>query len=120
MPFRFEGLAIWQEARQFSQSIFQTAITFPDYEKFGLSNQLMRAANSISLNIAEGAGRATKADFANFLSIANGSTFEVTSGLFLASDRGYIQKATFDTLYGQADHLGKSINNFRRSLLAKR
>jgi four helix bundle protein len=119
MPFRFEGLDIWQESRTFSQAIYETAISFPDYEKFGLGNQIMRAANSISLNIAEGAGRATKADFANFLSIASGSMFEVTSALFLASDRGYISKAVFETHYQQAEHLGKAISNFRKSLLAK-
>jgi four helix bundle protein len=76
----------------------------------------MRAANSISLNIAEGSGRDTPTDFNRFLGMAIGSTFEVASGLSLARDRTYIDEQTRKTLYDQAEHLARAINSFRKTL----
>jgi four helix bundle protein len=118
MPFRFESLQIWHQARAFSDEIFKVASSLPEHEKYGLASQLTRAANSISLNIAEGSGRDTDADFNRFLCIAIGSTFEVASGLFLALDRGYINEAAHGALYGHAERLGKTINSFRKTLKA--
>jgi four helix bundle protein len=120
MPFRFEGLEIWQMAREYSDAIYKVAAKFPDIERYSLGSQVTRAANSICLNIAEGSGRDTSADFSRFLSIALGSTFEVASALILAADRGYLDKPSYDNLYDRADKLGRSISNFRRSLGSKR
>ncbi len=119
MPFRFEGLEIWQQSREFSGSIFKVATSFPETERFGLAIQLTRAADSICLNIAEGAGRDTNLGFNRFLTIATGSTFEVASALFLALDRGDISQQVHTELYAQAEHLSKSISRFRKTLLAK-
>jgi len=116
MPFRFESLEIWHQAVAFSNDAYKLVAKFPDHEKYGLSNQITRAANSVSLNIAEGAGRDTNADFSRFLGIAVGSTFEVVSASFLARNQGYISQETHALLYAQAEKLGKSINRFRRTL----
>src|SRR5690348_175869 len=99
MPFRFESLQIWHQARTFSNHIFKIAIKFPESEKYGLASQITRAADSVALNIAEGSGRDTNSDFNRFLGIAIGSTFEVVSASFLAMDRGYIDQATHDLIY---------------------
>jgi four helix bundle protein len=120
MPFRFEGLEIWQMAREYSDAICKIAARFPGSERYSLSSQITRAANSIALNIAEGSGRDTNAYFNCFLSIALGSTLETASALFMASDRGYLDKSSFDELYDQADKLGRTITNFRRSLNSRR
>jgi four helix bundle protein len=120
MPFRFEGLEIWQMARSYSDAVYQCAARFPETERYSLGSQITRAANSICLNIAEGSGRGSAADFSRFLNIAQGSTSEVASALILASDRGYIDKASYLELYDRADKLGRSISNFRRSLDTKR
>ena len=120
MPFRFEGLEIWQMARAYSVSIYKATARYPEIERYSLTSQITRAANSICLNIAEGSGRDTNTDFSRFLSIALGSTFEVASALMIAADRGYLEKPSYDELYDQADKLGRSINNFRRSLAARR
>lgn len=116
MPFRFESLAIWHQAREFSALIFKIAIRFPDAEKYGLAGQMTRAADSIVLNIAEGAGRNSDNDFNRFLAIAIGSTFEVASASVLALDKGYIDQATHERIYHQAQQLGKAINTFRKTL----
>jgi four helix bundle protein len=120
MPFRFEGLQIWQLARDYSNTIYKITATFPDGEKYSLANQMNRAANSICLNIAEGSGRDTPADFNRFLSIALGSTFEVASAVCLAQDRGYLSKEQFEQLYDEADRLGRTISSFRRTLYSRK
>jgi four helix bundle protein len=119
MSFRFEGLKIWHQARDFSNRVYRIVSGFPNHERFGLASQMTRAANSVSLNIAEGSGRDTDVDFSRFLGIAIGSVFEVVSASFLALDRGYIGDETHRRLYSQAEQLGKNINSFRRTLHRK-
>lgn len=52
MPFRFESLKIWQQARDFSNHVYQLTACFPDGERYSLVSRMTRAANSVSLNIA--------------------------------------------------------------------
>ncbi len=116
MAFRFEGLEIWQLARSYSAQIYEVTARFPQHERHGLADQLNRAANSVALNIAEGSGQDTDAQFSRYLGIANGSVCEVISGLFLALDRGYIDKATQARLYDEGDRIIRTITNFRKAL----
>jgi four helix bundle protein len=116
MAFRFESLEIWHRARAYATSIYEVTTRFPRHEEYGLKSQLNRAVNSISLNIAEGAGRGTNRAFDAHLDIAMGSVFEVVSGLFLALDRGYIDEVTHRRLYEEGETLAKSINAFRKTL----
>ncbi len=116
MPFRFEGLEIWTLARDFVAHIYEVTARFPNYERYALADQLNRAANSVALNIAEGAGQDTEAQFSRYLGVSNGSVSEVIGGLFLALDRGYIDQPTFTSLYEEGDHLIRAITNFRKTL----
>ena len=116
MPFRFESLTIWHQARSFSNRIYEVTACFPDVERYSLISQMTRAANSVSLNIAEGAGRDTDIDFNRFLGIAMGSIFEVISASFIALDRGYIDSNLQEAIYLEGEVLAKSINSFRRTL----
>ena len=59
-------------------------------EKFGITSQLRRAVISICLNIAEGSGKYSKKDFANFIRISIGSLIEVDTALKISIDLGYI------------------------------
>ena len=63
----FKDLLIWQEAHQLTLKIYESSKAFPKEETFGITSQLRRAAVSIPCNIAEGCGRYTQKDFANFL-----------------------------------------------------
>ncbi len=65
MPFRFEGLEIWHEARDFSARIYEVTAKFPPHELYGLANQMNRASNAVALLIAEGAGLDTNEQQAN-------------------------------------------------------
>jgi len=71
-------------------------------------------------NIAEGFGRATDGDFARFLQIAQGSAIETASHLYVASDLGYLDRNTFDSLYEQAVTLNKRIGALAKYLKQSR
>ena len=117
--FRFEGLRIWHQAREFIDIVYKITEMFPRKEDFALTSQLNRAAYSIGLNIAEGSGRDSSKEFIQFLSVAKGSLFEVVSGFAFALGRSYISKEQYQDIYEKADYLGKSINNFKRTLSQK-
>ncbi len=116
MPFRFESLDIWHMARAYATKVYAVTAKFPRHEDYGLRSQMNRAANSISLNIAEGSGKRSNKAFDYHLDIAVGSTFEVVGASFLALDRGYIKEQEHKVLYDEGERLGKSINAFRRTL----
>lgn len=86
--FNFEKLDVWQKAIDFADFVY---VATPD-ERFGLTNQMRRAAVSISSNIAEGCSRSSKADFARFVEIATGSVFEVVSQAFVGRRQGFSMK----------------------------
>ena len=86
----FKDLLIWQEAHQLTLKIYEPSQDFPKEETFGITSQLRRAAVSIPCNIAEGCGRYTSKDFANFLQIALGSTNETDYLTLLARDLHYL------------------------------
>src|SRR3989442_11062264 len=94
MTFRFEGLEIFHAAIEFSARVHEGVKTFPFEERFDLTSQARRAANSIVLNIAEGSGRGTKKDFAHFLDMALGSTFETVACFFVAENSLTFPSAT--------------------------
>ena len=58
--FNFEKLDVWQEAIQFADLVYELTGDFPGEERFGLTNQMRRAAVSISSNLAEGSSRACR------------------------------------------------------------
>jgi len=64
--FNFEKLNVWQEAIRFADAVYKITKKFPAHERFGLTNQMRRAAVSISSNIAEGSSRVSRVDFARY------------------------------------------------------
>lgn len=71
--FNFEKLDVWQKAIQLADLIYQVTNAFPCDERLGLTNQMRRAAISVSSNIAEGSSRGSHSDFSRFVEIATGS-----------------------------------------------
>src|SRR5690349_15284530 len=98
MAFRFEELGIFQLALDFAGNAYSKTRRFPRAERFDLTSQTRPAANSVALNIAEGSGRGTARDFAHFLDIAIGSTFEVVTCFFLARKHGYVSPQDLDDI----------------------
>ena len=73
--------------------------------------------SAIMANIAEGFGRNSDKEFANFLNIAYASAYEVQSHLYIAKDLEYISGETFETLYGQLDEICRMLFSLRKTLL---
>ena len=86
----FRRLRVWNEATTLAVEVYSLSRSFPPSERFGLTNQIRRAAVSISSNIAEGAGRGAPATFRGFIRIARGSLHEVRSQLYLAIELGMV------------------------------
>ena len=115
--FNFEKLEVWQEAIQFADSVYTITRTFPDEERFGLTNQMRRAAVSILSNPAEGSSRSSRPDFARFVEIATGSLFEIISQATVAKRQGFLSEPDFNRLYGACEKQSKMLSGLRRSLL---
>lgn len=112
----FKKLKVWNEAIELAIDIYKVTTKYPDDERFGLTSQLRRATVSVSSNIAEGAGRDTSAQFQHFLNIANGSTNEVISQLYLSNKLGFLSDSELENLEDRADKVQKMIYIFKNQL----
>ena len=101
------------------KQIYQLTDSIPQSQLYGLTSQMQRAAVSIPSNIAEGAGRNSDKDFARFLSIANGSAFELETQLFLCIDLGYLSNDIVQPVISELKIVQKMIFNFSKSLESK-
>lgn len=114
--FTFERLEVWQKAIVFADTVYSCTRGFPPDERFGLTNQMRRAAVSISSNLAEGTSRSSKSDFSRFVEIATGSLFEVVSQSFIGRSQGFLSPAQFSQLYEAAAEQGRMLSGLRKSL----
>lgn len=114
---RFKDLEIWKLSRKFCSDIYIITSSFPDSEKFGLTNQLRRASVSVPSNIAEGCSRSSNKDFSRFLEIAIGSIYEIETQLLIAFDLGYINQIKVDELCFNIDRIIKMTSKFRSTLI---
>ena len=118
--FNFEKLEVWQEAIEFADVVYTVTRAFPDDERLGLTNQMRRAAVSISSNVAEGSSRSSRPDFARFIEIATGSLFEVVSQSTVAKRQSFLSEADFARIYAACEKQSRMLSGLRRSLLEDR
>ncbi|OGT27475.1 MAG: four helix bundle protein [Gammaproteobacteria bacterium RBG_16_66_13] len=94
----FKALKVWEKAHSMTIGVYQATSRFPRSEEFGLRSQIRRASASIPANIAEGCGRGSQKEFAQFLHVALGSTNELEYHLILARDLGYLPTDSHQSL----------------------
>lgn len=111
----FRQLEVWQLAIKMTFAIYQLTKSFPDPERFGLTNQLRRAAVSVASNIAEGHGRSTSGEYIQFLGHTRGSVCEVETQLVIARGLGFGSAADLDT----TEELCKRVGSMLRVLLSR-
>ena len=116
MPFKFEKLIVWQKAVDLSDTVHQLAKKFPKDELYILTSQIKRAADSVSLNIAEGSTGQSNPEFNRFLGIALRSDIEVVGCIFLGKRRGYITDKEFEEIYKMCEVILVMINALRKTL----
>jgi four helix bundle protein len=105
----FEEIKSWQKAHDVTLQIYRITTTERFSKDFGLKDQIRRSAISIMANIAEGHGRRTNAEFANFLNIASGSVLDTQSHLYIAKGLDYIDKSEFNDIYFALEEISKMI-----------
>ena len=114
--FNFEKLETWHEAIGFADLVYQLTRNFPAEERFGLTNQMRRAAVSISSNVAEGSSRSSRVDYARFVEIATGSVFEVVSQATIGRNQGFLTEASYQQIYQAAEKQSRMLSGLRKSL----
>lgn len=85
----FKKLRVWQLGFEIAKCCYSVVSTFPNEEKYGLRSQITRAAISIPSKIAEGSSRKSEREYAHFLEIALGSSYELETHLLLVESLGY-------------------------------
>ena len=115
MPFKFEKLEIWKMAIDLADGVHNLTRKFPKEEMFSLSSQMKRAADSISLNIAEGSTGQSDPEQLRFLGYSQRSALEVVNCLYLALRRSYIDKQDFDKFYSGLEKLTIKIQALKKS-----
>jgi four helix bundle protein len=106
MLHKFRELEVWQRAMGLVTDVYTLTRSFPKDELYGLTSQLRRAALSVPLNIAEGAGADSSAEFAHFLSYALRSLYETMTALELAERLHYCERTVLIPLLEEADQIG--------------
>ena len=113
MSADFENLEVWKRSCRLCINLYSALKACKD---LGMYSQITRSAVSIPSNIAEGAERKTVKEFANFLYIAKGSSAELRTQLYLASELGYISRADSKKLILESKEITKMLQGLINSL----
>ncbi len=113
--FDFENLRVYQKALDFVDVVYKITKAFPVEEKFGLTDQIRRAAVSVALNIAEGSG-GSKPEFKQFVKIARRSVRECIAILEISFRQKYMASETKEKLRNDCSDMSKMLNGLLKSL----
>jgi four helix bundle protein len=108
----FRKLLVWQKSHQMTVEIYQITAFFPKGEMYGLTNQIRRAAVSVSANIAEGCGRGSDSELARFLQISMGSASELEYHLLLARDINYLENEKHESIELKVIEIKRMLSSF--------
>ncbi|HOB54043.1 MAG TPA: four helix bundle protein [Acidobacteriota bacterium] len=112
----YQDLRVWQQSMALTKQIYIFTSRFPDTERFGLINQMRRAAVAIPSNISEGHSRRGAKEFSHFLSIALGSVAELETQTLISFDLGFLSTHERDQLLSSLSTIGKMIRGLLKSL----
>jgi len=117
MAFKFEKLEVWQLAVDYLDLIYKIAGQLPRSEEYNLKSQMIRAATSVALNIAEGSTGQTNAEQTRFLGYAIRSLLETVACQHIISRRKYLQDQTpLREAYRRAETLARKLQAMRNSI----
>jgi len=109
-------LDVWQKSMSLVKKIYDLTENFPKKEIYALSSQMQRSAVSVPSNIAEGAARRSKAEFLQFLNVAQGSLSELDTQLELARILGYINENQHKDINSEITLIFKMLSGLIRSI----
>ena len=115
----YEDLDVWNKAHKLTLKTYEVTEDFPSEEPYRLTDQICRSASSVPANIAEGTGRKTLKEYAQFLYNARGSIEETKYHLRLAKDLGYLDEDMYEKFKSGYETVGKMLNGLINSIKEK-
>ena len=112
----FKELEIWKIGFDIALESYKLTRDFPDEEKYGLISQMRRASVSIPSNIAEGCGRDSDKDFARFLGVSLGSSFELETQTLIADELDFIPATSLKEYFELLDKFQRKTNAFLNAI----
>jgi four helix bundle protein len=107
-----DQLEVWVMAKDFAVAVYKEVVPcLPADEKWNLTQQLKRAAQSVPANIAEGHGRYHFLDNVRFCYYARGALTEVQSHMALSCELGYLPVDVYEKMSLQTESIGRKLNN---------
>ena len=110
---QYRNLKVWQKAVALATQVYSATGSFPREEMYGLTSQIRRSVVSIASNIAEGAGRNHEKEFAQFLSVAYGSSYELETQLIIAKNLKYLLDPVFVDLEKELNEIQKMLYSLK-------
>ncbi len=107
-------LDVWRLSMDLAIHVYGATEVFPRNEQYSLTDQIRRAVLSVPSNIAEGAARQTKKEFANYLHMAQGSLSELDTLLELATRLRYLMPERWNALDPQMVRIDKMLTGLIR------
>ena len=112
----YRDLVVWQKAMALAEEVYRLSESFPARERFGIASQLRRAAVSVAANLAEGHSRATRKDFAHFVSMSKGSLAEVETYLILSGRLAFVGRDQLAPVWLLAQEVGRMLTTLHHRL----
>ncbi|MBA4122568.1 MAG: four helix bundle protein [Acidobacteria bacterium] len=116
MKTKFENLRVYQMSETLADEIWEIVVGWNNLAKDTLGKQIIRSADSVRANIAEGEGRGTHLDNKRFVRIARGSLQETQHWLRRAYKRNLLTKEQIEKLKPLIENLLPSLNAYLRSI----
>lgn len=113
--FEFENLEVYKSADRLNLEVFKEVEQNTAIDNF-LKSQWKRSSSSIILNIAEGAGRESKADKRHFFTMARGSVFESVASLNLVKGLRLINDSKYQSFYNHYEEISKMLSSLKKTL----
>ena len=112
----FENLRVYQLSEQLADRIWEIVLGWDTFARDTVGKQLVKAADSVGANIAEGTGRGTFVDNRRFVKIARGSLNETKHWLRRAFKRRLLSTKQINTLKPIMDELAPKLNAYLNSI----
>lgn len=111
----YKELIVWQKSIKLVKEVFLLTNNFPKSELYGLTSQMRRAAVSIPSNIAEGYGRKSSKEYAQFYSISYGSALELETQVIISKELSFTLLENF----GKVDILLEEVSRMLNSMISQ-
>ena len=112
----FERLKVYQLAEKLADEVWRTALKWVYFARETVGKQMVKAADSIGANIAEGTGRGSFQDNRRFVRTARGSLYETRHWLRRAYTRDLLTSEQVDKMKPLIDNLTPMLNSYLKSI----